>query len=120
MAPSNFQPYCGSPPVPGGLHWNLDPVLIAVFAAVVGVYAAWVSRRKIEVDDRQMLAGGAGLVVLAASLIAPLCNLSIALFAARAGQHVLMLLIAAPLLVLGLPRGRVGAFEAIAWPLGFA
>jgi putative membrane protein len=57
---------------------------------------------------------------LAASLITPLCNLTVALFAARAVQHVLMLLVAAPLLVLGMRRGRIGRFEAVAGPLGFA
>ena len=26
---AGFVPYCGSAPVPGALHWNLDPILIA-------------------------------------------------------------------------------------------
>jgi putative membrane protein len=116
---TDFQPYCGSPPVPGGLHWNLDPVLIAVLAAA-GIYAVCCRSRKIEIGRGQVLASGAGLAVLAVSLVSPLCNLSIALFTARAGQHVLMLLVAAPLLVLGMPRRRVGRFEGIAGPLAFA
>jgi putative membrane protein len=117
---TDFQPYCGSPPAPGGLHWNLDPVLIAVLVAAVGIYAASYRTRKIEIGRGQVLAGGAGLAVLAAALVSPLCNLSIALFAARAGQHVLMLLVAAPLLVLGMPRARAGQFDGIVGPLGFA
>ncbi len=120
MAASIFQPYCGSPPIPGGLHWNLDPVLIAALVAATGFYAVCYRSRKIEIGIRQVLMGGVGLAVLAAALITPLCNLSIALFTARAGQHVLMLLVAAPLLVLGLPRGRVGRVEAFAEPLAFA
>ncbi len=120
MTANSFQPYCGNPPIPGGLHWNLDPALIAAFVAAAALYAVCYGLRKIEIGNRQVLVGGAGLAVLAAALISPLCNLSIALFAARAGQHVLMLLVAAPLLVLGLPRGHVGRFEAFAGPLGFA
>ncbi len=120
MTLGDFQPYCGSPPVPGGLHWNLDPVLIIALAVAGGIYAGSYRAGKIDVDGRRAMAFGAGLAVLIASLISPLCNLSIALFSARAGQHVLMLLGAAPLLVLGLPRARVGQFEAIAGPLGFA
>lgn len=120
MTPNDFQPYCGSPPIPGGLHWNLDPILIAVLVGAAGIYAVCYRLRKIEIGHHRVLAGGAGFAVLAAALITPLCNLSIALFTARAGQHVAMLLVAAPLLVLGLPRGRVGRFEAMAGPLGFA
>ena len=29
---AGFIPYCGSAPVPGALHWNLDPILIAALA----------------------------------------------------------------------------------------
>jgi putative membrane protein len=117
---TDFQPYCGSPPIPGGLHWNLDPVLITMLVAAAGLYAACYRLQKIEIGDRQVLAGGIGIAVLAAALISPLCNLSVALFAARAVQHVLMLLVAAPLLVLGMPRRRVGRFEGLAGPFGFA
>ena len=120
MARSDFQPYCGVPPVPGGLHWNVDPILIVILCAAAGTYAIYCRARWTETGRRQILAGGTGLAVLGASLITPLCNLSIALFAARAGQHVLMLLVAAPLLVVGMPRSHVGRFESIAGPLGFA
>ncbi len=47
-----------------------------------------------------MFLGLAGWAVLAAALLTPLCNLSVALFAARAAQHVLITLVAAPLLVM--------------------
>jgi len=115
-----FHPYCGSVPIPGGLHWNLDPMLIGVLAVAFGAYALSYGSRKIDIGERQVLLGGAGFALLAAALITPLCNLTVALFAARAVQHVLMLLVAAPLLVLGLPRGRIGRFETIAGPLAFA
>jgi putative membrane protein len=114
-----FQPYCGSPPIPGALYWNLDPTLIGVLLAAFGVCLYYYKLRKIGDDARRLLSLFAGYVVLAASLVSPLCNLSIALFSARAVQHVLMLLVAAPLLVIGM-RGRAGTFEAVAGPLGFA
>jgi putative membrane protein len=116
----DFQPYCGASPLPGALHCNLDPILIGGLALTFGAYALCRRLRVVEVGERQFLIGSAGLTLLAASLITPLCNLSVALFAARAVQHVLMLLVAVPLLVLGMPRGCVGRFEAIAGPLGFA
>jgi putative membrane protein len=115
-----FEPYCGSPPIPGALQWNLDPVLIGVLFTVACVYAACYRRQKVEIGSRRVVGGWVGIAVLAAALISPLCNLSVALFTARAVQHVLMLLVAAPLLVLGMPRGRVGRFEAFAGPIGFA
>jgi len=115
---SGFQLYCGDPPVPGALHWNLDPLLVGALAIAFGVYA--LCYRKTEVGEPRFLMGCTGFAVLSASLITPLCNLSVALFTARAVQHGLMLLVAAPLLVLGRPRGRAGRFEGFAGPLAFA
>jgi putative membrane protein len=100
--------------------WNLDPVLIGALAAAFAAYALCRRSGKIDVDERRFAMGSGGFAILAASLITPLCNLTVALFAARAVQHVLILLVAAPLLVSGMPRGRVGRFEALAAPLGFA
>jgi len=114
-----FQPYCGSPPVPGGLHWNFDPVLVGVLAAAFGAAVCYHRLKETDGGSHRLLGMSAGFLVLVVSLISPLCNLSIALFSARAVQHVLMLLVAAPLLVTGL-RGRAGGFEAVAGPLAFA
>jgi putative membrane protein len=44
-----------------------------------------------------------GWVVGAAALISPLCALSVSLFSARLGQHMILEMIAAPLIALGLP-----------------
>src|ERR1700743_2658648 len=107
-----FQPYCGAAPVPEALHWNLDPALIGLLAIILGSYSLCFRLRKIEIDQRQFFLGCTGIAVLAAALITPLCNLTVALFSARAVQHVLMLLVSAPLLVLGTPRRPVGKFES--------
>jgi putative membrane protein len=95
-------PYCGLPPPPGGVTWNLDPLLIAVLLAI-GAPMLWRQR-----DPRArtlFVLGWAALVLL---LISPLCNLSVALFSARVGQHLLLILVAAPLVALGVvpPDGR--------------
>jgi putative membrane protein len=109
--------YCGAPPVPGGAAWNLDPWLGA--ALMAGLAVAW-SRS----DDRRALL--VGWAVLALALVSPLCSLSVALFSARVGQHLVILLAAAPLLALGLPPRRqppgtggiavaVACFAALLW-----
>lgn len=94
-------PYCGTPPTPAeGLALNLDPWLMA---ALLGFLAlAWP-----RAEARAALLGG--WAVLAAAVLSPLCGLSVALFSARVAQHLLLVLVAAPLLALGLARWRRGA-----------
>jgi putative membrane protein len=94
-------PYCGAPPLPGEMAWNLDPGLIAALLAGLLLAQGWAAGRG---GDRRILL--AGWAVLALLLVSPFCNLSVALFSARVGQHVLMLTVAAPLLALGLGAGR--------------
>jgi putative membrane protein len=77
--------------------WNADPWLAAALAGGL----AWAWRR--SADRMALLAGGAALAL---ALLSPLCSLSVALFSARAGQHMVILLAAAPLLALGLPGRR--------------
>ena len=95
-------PYCGSPPVPGGVTWNIDPVLWSLLA--IGAVAYFVGCRTMRRDrparDEQVWFA-LGWMILALALVSPICNLSVALFSARVGQHMILSLIAAPLLVLG-------------------
>jgi len=95
-------PYCGAPPMPGDVAWNLDPWLVG--ALVVGLLLAWKPAGR-GGDRRALLAGW---TVLGAMLVSPLCNLSVALFSARVGQHLVLLTVAAPLLALALPRRPMG------------
>ena len=105
-------PYCGAPPLPGAVPWNADPWLALAIAAIV--LAGWRGS-----PSRPALLAGAA--VLAAALLSPLCALAVALFSARVGQHMLVLLAAAPLLALGLrwpaPRAPIAAalFAATLW-----
>jgi putative membrane protein len=103
MSTTAFVPYCGAPPVPGDVTWNTDPVLIAVLLAIGAVYAAG-CRGKGPPKPRERALFGAGLLFAAAALISPLCNLSVALFSARVGQHMVLTLLAAPLIALGRPE----------------
>jgi putative membrane protein len=94
-------PFCGAPPLPGGATWNLDPILLTVLLLGAGVTTV-LGRR----DGRGLLLPIAGWLVLAAALVSPLCSLSVALFSVRVGQHMLVLLGAAPLLAVGVARMR--------------
>lgn len=107
-------PYCGTPPVPGALlqRFNLDPVLICALLLVVAVHLAAVADR----HRRMRAAAGWSLATLA--FVSPLCALSVALFAARIAQHMLLILAAAPLIALGMPRGELRFARARLWSAG--
>jgi putative membrane protein len=95
-------PYCGSPPVPGSVTWNVDPVLWALLA--LGALAYFMACRHLRREAparHEQICFALGWIILALALVSPLCNLSVALFSARVGQHMILSLVAAPLLVLG-------------------
>ncbi len=100
-------PYCGAAPIPEDLllRWNLDPLLLA---AILGVaIAGWACGAR----RRPLLAATAVLFVL---FVSPLCALASALFSARMAHHVILAIIAAPLIALALPRRGRGI---AAWTL---
>jgi putative membrane protein len=133
---------------PGELwrSWTLDPwiVLPIVLSAWVyrrGTRAVWAASgrgRGVSVSAARCFAGG--IVALIVALVSPLDALGGALFSAHMLQHVVLMLVAAPLLTLGRPlvallwalpphwRARVGgvgraapvrrAWPAISSPLG--
>src|SRR3569832_2510376 len=107
-------PYCGSAPNPGELlaRFNLDPILIITLALIAGAHVASVRTAADKVR------AAAGWFVAAAALISPLCALSVSLFSARIAQHMILLLIAAPLVASDLPAAtRAGRGL---WPLTIA
>lgn len=111
-------PYCGAVPIPGHLflRWNLDPLLLLGLGTAAGVHL-----RVLAARHRPVAAGG--WLVAAFAFISPLCALSVALFSARIAQHMLLMLVAAPLIGRHLPGGRwrhsiwwsVAAFTAALW-----
>ena len=104
-------PYCGAAPAPADwtARWNGDPLLLIGLAAL----ALWAWRA--GVGSRFWL--GFGLLLLL--FVSPPCALSSALFSARVVHHVLLTGVAAPLLVLGLPRLVVPGAPAL-WAAGHA
>ena len=127
--PQISAPYCGAPPTVATLaaRWNLDPRLLVALAAIAMAYAV-VARLRGEafaLPRWRRTAFTAGWAVTALALVSPLCALSVSLFSARVGQHMVLTLVGAPLVALGLParrsgRGRLemiaaGAFALALW-----
>ena len=107
-------PFCGTPPAPGDLlgRWMLEPTLLAGLAlALLGGLVVAQDRRKLTL----------GWVLLALAFVSPLCAVSMALFSARIAQHLVLTLVAAPILAGALPRMPVpaalaaGVFALLFW-----
>jgi putative membrane protein len=101
-----YSPYCGAPPAPATLavRWNLDPILLAALGLIVLAYWLWSrpsSAAGIATWRRGCFLGGWAIASLA--LVSPLCPLSVSLFSARVGQHMILTVLAAPLVALGQP-----------------
>jgi putative membrane protein len=114
--PYVYSPYCGGPPDPANLlsHWNLDPILMTALVAVLVAYALLVEiaplgRLGVARWRRGCFYGGWTLGAVA--LISPLCPLSVSLFSARVGQHMILEMIVAPLIALGRPGVFVAAWR---------
>jgi putative membrane protein len=105
-------PYCGLPPSPGELltRFNWDPILILCLALALG--AALFAARQLAPARRASAI--AGWLLAAAAFISPLCALSVALFAARVTQHMILIFAAAPLIAWSLP-GRVSSRPLSGW-----
>jgi putative membrane protein len=111
-------PYCGIPPSPAALlgRWNGDPILILILLLMAGLH---LSASPGPARLRVLL----GWIVAALALLSPLCALSVSLFCARVAQHMILVLLAAPLIGGALPRGRwrgsiwwsVAAFAVALW-----
>ena len=114
---AGFIPYCGSAPVPGALHWNLDPTLIAALATLAGAHLSLA--RSHDVAKRDIGVCAFGWLALVLAFISPLCNLSVALFSARVTQHMAIVLLAAPMIARGLvpahSLGRPRLPNVFAW-----
>ena len=104
------QPHAGQPLAPHDLWaaWNFSPSLVLGLAALAWLYwrGARASQRRLGRGSGWRLAafGGAWLALFAA-LVSPLDRLSEALFSAHMAQHMLLILVAAPLLALSAPIG---------------
>jgi putative membrane protein len=95
--------------VPEGWRWNSEAWLLWLLAVSVILYGAGLARLWRQAGGRrgigawQAAAFGSGWVALVAALVSPLDALGTRLFSAHMVQHELLMIVAAPLLVLGRP-----------------
>lgn len=121
---------------PQVLDWSFDPIVLAPLAVSGLAYALGLSRlwraagpgRGISLTGVAAFSGG--WLVVAAALLTPLDTLGATLFSAHMIQHELLMLAAAPLLVLGRPlaawswalperaRKRLPSLLALRWIAG--
>lgn len=101
-----------SSPPPFWLSWSFDPLVLCALGASLGLYALgyrrlrWRSLARAHTRrDRQAAAFLGGWALLVVALVSPLDALGGALFSAHMIQHELLMIAAAPLLVLGRPLG---------------
>lgn len=89
--------------------WTWDPLVLAGLAVGVALYTVGAARVWTAagvghgVAPWRAASYGAGIVVIAIALISPIDRASDVLFSAHMAQHELLMLIAAPLIVLGRP-----------------
>jgi putative membrane protein len=100
--------YCGLPPSPGEIwaRWRLDPIVLSMLFAGLAVYVAGaraLSGTAGRLSAREIALFCSGWAIATLALVSPLCPLSVSLFSARATQHVILTLLAAPLVVAGRP-----------------
>lgn len=108
---SSAAAHSGAPPVPGELWstWNLDPWVMLGIGISASMYALGVRRlwdragRGNGIPVWRVRCFAAGLIALVIALISPLDALGTALFSAHMVQHEVIMLIGAPLMVLGAP-----------------
>src|SRR5207248_10681791 len=90
-------------------HWVFDPISLACVLASGVLYVAGVSRlwaraeRGCGVRPWQIGAFAAGWIALVVALLSPVAAISEVLFSVHMTQHEILILVAAPLLVLGRP-----------------
>lgn len=109
--PSVVSAHAGTPPAPHDLwnSWDWNPVIAIGLALIAWVYSQGIQRlwrrvgRGRVVRLWQVSAFVAGMTAIFIALISPLDALGSALFSAHMAQHLILTLVAAPLLVLGIP-----------------
>jgi cytochrome c oxidase assembly factor CtaG len=107
--PTGTAAHTGEPLAPHDLFgvWNTSPLLLGGIAAFAWLYCRGVAncwrraRRGRGVPVWRVGACAIGVLVLATALISPIDALAGALFSAHMVQHLLLVLVAAPLLVAG-------------------
>lgn len=101
--------HAGQPTAPHDLWtaWNPDPLLVAGFFLAVWVYRRGRTGGRRPADAWRARCFTAALVALAVALLSPLDALSGALASAHMVQHLLLVVVAAPLLALSAPSSTL-------------
>jgi putative membrane protein len=104
----------GEPLAPHDLwaSWNADPMVVLVLVVAAGAYRHGTWRRPHLAVASRTWCFWTAMVVLAVALVSPLDSLAGVLASAHMVQHLLLGLVAAPLLVVG----RAGVFMAAGLP----
>ena len=91
--------------IPGNLWraWSFEPWVVAGLLLTLGLYMLGLQRIRTTVSRWKITSFIAGTAVLALTLLSPLHRLGSELFSVHMTQHELLMLIAAPLLVMGQP-----------------
>lgn len=101
--------HAGEEPAADPWRWSLEPWVLALLGVSALLYAAGLARLWRQAGPRRGIRGwqaasfAAGWLALVAALVTPLDALGARLFAAHMVQHELLMVVAAPLLVLGRP-----------------
>lgn len=97
---------------PDVFGWTFEPFVTGALALSLALYACGFLRLRARASERsrrlrgwQGAAFAGGWATLVAALVSPLDALGAALFSAHMVQHEMLMLVAAPLLVLGRPLG---------------
>lgn len=107
-----FTSYCGPPPDPVSLwtRFNFDPIAVAALILIAGLHLHRLGNSRPR--ERALAAGG--WTAAAAAFFSPLCALSVSLFSARVGQHMVLVLIAGPMIAAAWPGGTAGSRRRLA------
>ena len=90
-------------------HWDLQPLVVVPLVAMAVLYVAGLRRiwqragRGRGISPSAVLSFAAGWMVMAAALISPVAWISEILFSMHMTQHMLLMLVAAPLVAFGQP-----------------
>jgi putative membrane protein len=115
VAPLVSGPWLAHAPAAGGVAgpwwswWNLDPLITANLVLLAGWYAGGYRALRAQrggaapVGRGHAAAFAAGLLVLALALLSPIDVLALELLSVHMVQHMLLMNLAAPLVVLGAP-----------------
>jgi putative membrane protein len=104
----NLLAHAGRPLAPHDLWgaWTFEPLVIVGLVGAIWLYARGLARSRVVHRRRAWCFAGA-MLAIAVALVSPLDALSGSLASAHMTQHILLLLVAGPLLVLSAPAGTL-------------